>query len=150
MDIPVEIFLSLIAFCFATAVIGIWKRIPFLMLIGGAIIAFSAIITDNITMGEIPLTNSTILQQVLVSNTTNYHYVVETSNTDLPTHNGTGAQWGRSEGLKTTGTASILTGDVLQCIDLYLAKVGSPPSPDTPQYILVGVWTVSNTDPTQI
>lgn len=54
MDIPIEIFLSFIAFSLVTGIIGLWKRTPLMLFIAGAMITFWAIITDNIILGKIP------------------------------------------------------------------------------------------------
>lgn len=62
MDIPIELFLSFIGFSIAMSVIGIWKRIPLLMFIAGALITFWAIQTDNIVFGStLTETDKTIL-----------------------------------------------------------------------------------------
>lgn len=38
----------------AMSIIGVWKQIPLMMFIGGALITFLIVITDNIIMGSIP------------------------------------------------------------------------------------------------
>jgi len=58
MDIPIEIFLSFMGLSFAMGVIGLWQKIPLVLLIAGAIITFWAITTDNIILGKIPITST--------------------------------------------------------------------------------------------
>lgn len=52
MEIHIILFLSIIVFCFAMSVIGIWRKIPMMMFIGGALIAFIAVMTDSIDFGS--------------------------------------------------------------------------------------------------
>lgn len=111
-DIPIELFLSLIAFCFATAVIGIWKRIPFLMLIGGAIIAFTAVITDNI-----------MLESFVSGNTDNsYSYNVESFTGQLALNNGGNTAHAEF----VSSSSSQLLNKEINCIDILLRKASSP------------------------
>lgn len=58
MDIPYEILLGFIFGTMAMSIIGVWKQIPLMMFIGGAIITFLIVITDNIIMGIMPDTSS--------------------------------------------------------------------------------------------
>lgn len=52
MVLDITIFLSLVSFCILLGIIGIWKKIPFLMLIGGAMIAFLTIIPMDFRDGS--------------------------------------------------------------------------------------------------
>lgn len=49
MQIPFEILMGFFLFTISTAIIGVWKKIPMLMFIGGAILTFLFILTDDIT-----------------------------------------------------------------------------------------------------
>lgn len=51
MATDINLILSLFAFCVMLGVIGIWKKIPLLMLIGGALIAFIAVLPMDLTNG---------------------------------------------------------------------------------------------------
>lgn len=125
METHITIFLSLIIFAVTMGIIGLWKRIPLLLFIGGAVITFWAISTESIIMGSIPITNSTVIQTVVQSNITNYHYIVESGSTNSPTGNYSGAAFARA--IHASTSASLLVGDNLQCIEYKLQKVGNPP-----------------------
>lgn len=47
MEIPFEIFIGLFATMVSLSVIGIWKQIPLMMFVGGALITFVIILTDS-------------------------------------------------------------------------------------------------------
>lgn len=49
METPIEIIYTIFALAFALMFIGIWKKIPFAMVISGVLITFLFIITDSIT-----------------------------------------------------------------------------------------------------
>lgn len=53
-NVPIEVFLPLIALSLSMGVLGMWKKIPFVLLISGAIITFIAIDTTSISLGKIP------------------------------------------------------------------------------------------------
>jgi hypothetical protein len=58
--VPIEIFLPFIAIAFSMSVIAFLPKTkqPFLLMLAGFMIAFWAIITDEITLGKIPLTST--------------------------------------------------------------------------------------------
>jgi len=58
MDIPFEVFVMFVGTAIAMSIIGIWKKTPLLLFIGGSLIAFWVIMTDNIIMGSIPQSSS--------------------------------------------------------------------------------------------
>ena len=112
MDLPIEIFLSFIGFSIVMGIVGIWRKVPFLMFIAGGVITFWAVTTDNIIMGfiEIP------------ANTQITYYDVTSGNTNenlFPT--GT-----EIRGEYLTSSSSMLQGDTIDCIDIPLLKLGSP------------------------
>lgn len=143
MDIPIELFLGFIGTSIALAIFGFVRnpQIPATLVFGGLFILTIAISTDNVILGFSQVTNSTVISEVPISNTTVYHYTVETSNTNLPTYNNTGGMKARAEAL-SSGGGSILVGDTIQCIDLYLANVGTLAS--NPTAITVGVYSSTN------
>lgn len=49
MEIPIEILGLFFVSNIAISIIGIWKKIPLMMFIGGALITFIFILTDSIT-----------------------------------------------------------------------------------------------------
>lgn len=49
MEIPFEVLTLIIVLSFALSIIGAWKKIPFTMVIGGALMTFIFIMTDSIT-----------------------------------------------------------------------------------------------------
>lgn len=49
MELPIEILGLIFAFTIALSAIGAWKKIPFAMVIAGALITFIFILTDSIT-----------------------------------------------------------------------------------------------------
>ncbi|SRR6266508_960799 len=72
MDIPIELFLGFIVLSFGMGVIGLWQKIPLLMLISGAMITFWALETDVVIMGKIPITSS------VSGSTTTYAFIDNT------------------------------------------------------------------------
>jgi hypothetical protein len=49
MEIPFELIMALFSLTFVLAIIGVWKKIPLAMFVGGALITFTFILTDSIT-----------------------------------------------------------------------------------------------------
>lgn len=49
MELPFEIIIAIFTLTIALSVIGIWKKIPLAMFIGGALLTFVFILTDSIT-----------------------------------------------------------------------------------------------------
>jgi len=137
MDLPIEIFLSFIAFSVVMGIVGLWRKVPFLMFIAGGVIVFWAITTDNIITDTIPLVSTTEGEQIL-ANATQYHYVVDTDDAAiLNMYNAAGGQIARVEYI--SNASSTLVGKKLQCIELYLNKFGSPTGT-----IFVGIYTNSS------
>ena len=64
MNIPLEIFLSFIGLSIATGLMGLLsnlkQKIPLTLFIAGSMITFLAVITDNIIMGKIPESSTTV------------------------------------------------------------------------------------------
>ena len=64
MVLDITIFLSFISFCIILGIVGMWKRIPFLMLIGGALIASLTILPidfrDGTRISEIDTTTDIV------------------------------------------------------------------------------------------
>lgn len=52
MVLDISIFLSFVSFCIILGIIGMWKRMPILMLIGGAMIAFLMVIPMDFRDGS--------------------------------------------------------------------------------------------------
>lgn len=121
MDTPVEIFLSLIAFTFAMGVIGLWKKIPIMLFIAGAVITFWAIMTDNIVIdNEISEITST---QEINTNTTVLNYNVMSGVTNFTLRFDSVASFAFTE--YASNASSALVGDVIQCISYELIRVGN-------------------------
>jgi hypothetical protein len=49
MQVPFEIIMGIFALTFTLSIIGVWKKIPVAMFIGGALITFVFLLTDSIT-----------------------------------------------------------------------------------------------------
>lgn len=127
MDTPIEIFLSLIAFTFAMGVIGLWKKIPIMLFIAGAVITFWAIMTDNIIMNDridnIVATPATFNLTSSVNTIPDYSYNVISSSISVPLDGGGTNPRLRVEYASTSSSA--LVGEVIECINIALQDTGT-------------------------
>jgi hypothetical protein len=48
----INLFMGIIGLCSIASVFGLWKKIPFLMLVGGAVITFMAILPIDVSNGS--------------------------------------------------------------------------------------------------
>lgn len=49
MQLPFEILIGIFTLTIALALIGVWKKVPFAMFIGGALLVFIFLLTEEIT-----------------------------------------------------------------------------------------------------
>lgn len=127
MDLPIEIFLSFIGFSMVMGIVGLWKKVPFLMFIAGGLITFWAITTDNIIMNDridnIVATESTFNITGSITEIPDYSYNVITGTQALVLRSDGSNVHGRGEHVTAT---SVLIGQEIECINLPMLKTGSP------------------------
>lgn len=128
MEIPIEIFITGIGVSVALAIFGFIRnpQIPAMLVFGGMFILSFAVMTDSI-----------ILDSFLDGgNPDIYHYDV-TSNTGQLLIN---AVTGSSIAERPTTSSSVLIGDEIDCITVYIGKSGTPPE----STVTFGVFNVNN------
>lgn len=117
MDTPIEIFLSLIAFTFAMGVIGLWKKIPIMLFIAGAVITFWAIMTDNIQLG---FAEPTSINSIREDDIDQYSQLTRTG--ALTLRNGSNIFIGE----RLNSVSSVLYNKDIDEVCLALGKTGTP------------------------
>lgn len=112
MDIPIALFLGFIAMTLAIVVFGIIKRIPVMILAGGLFLIFWSVMTDNIIVDAF----------FDPTRVTSYSYNYESQSGTSQLNLGGNIAYGM---FASTGS-SLLVGDTINCIDLYIKKTGVP------------------------
>jgi len=119
MDLPIEIFLSFIGFSIVMGIVGIWRKVPFLMFIAGGMICFWAVTTDNIAMGE---TVESSVNTILPTQIDYMNVITGTGFTKLSA----GGVNNIFVGEDVVNSNSMLSGKRIDQVCISLSKTGSP------------------------
>jgi hypothetical protein len=138
MDLPIEIFLSFIGFSIVMGIVGLWKKVPFLMFIAGGVITFWAFTTDNIILNDRIDTIDTI--------NSNGTEIVRDYLYNVDVFTGTEALSTTVHARAELATASsILVGKSFNCIEVFIGRTAGLPSTDLNVGIMVSNGTMTTT-----
>lgn len=114
MNLPIEMFVIGIGISLMFVLLGFFRQIPYMLIIGGMLLLVFAVTTDIIILSHVLVTDS--------EDTITYHYEVDTVNDEIELDDD-----GIIVAEYVSNSSSILIGDTVNCIDLVISiDEGSP------------------------